>query len=50
MNIKLATLIDIWQIMQLIPPTVPIMITSDNLQWDSTYPNTTVFENDIALN
>ncbi|GAA3994534.1 hypothetical protein [Mucilaginibacter dorajii] len=51
MNIRLGTLTDISQIMQLIAQAVPIMIASgNNLQWDSTYPNTTVFENAITLN
>ncbi|MCQ6958795.1 GNAT family N-acetyltransferase [Mucilaginibacter aquariorum] len=50
MNIRLATLKDIPQIMDLIADVVPLMIASGNLQWDDKYPNPQVFENDIALN
>jgi ribosomal protein S18 acetylase RimI-like enzyme len=50
MLIRLAKLNDIPQIMQLIAEVVPDMNASGNFQWDSTYPNTQVFENDIALN
>jgi ribosomal protein S18 acetylase RimI-like enzyme len=50
MLIRLATLTDIPQIMQLIAEVVPVMIAADNFQWDNTYPNSQVFENDIALN
>ncbi|MFD0792785.1 GNAT family N-acetyltransferase [Mucilaginibacter litoreus] len=49
MNIRLATLTDIPKIMLLIKEVVPIMRESGNLQWDDTYPNPAVFENDIAL-
>jgi len=49
MLIKLATLNDIPQIMQLISRVVPIMIASGNYQWDNTYPNAEVFINDISL-
>jgi GNAT superfamily N-acetyltransferase len=50
MTIRLATLTDIPQIMQLIAEVVPVMNAQGNFQWDSTYPNAQVFENDIALN
>jgi GNAT superfamily N-acetyltransferase len=50
MNIRLATLKDIPQIMDLIADVVPLMIASGNLQWDNKYPNPEVFENDIKLN
>ena len=50
MIIRLATLNDIPAIMQLVDEVVPVMRASGNFQWDSTYPNTKVFENDIALN
>jgi ribosomal protein S18 acetylase RimI-like enzyme len=50
MNIRLAALNDIPQIMQIITDVVPLMIASGNLQWDNTYPNPKVFERDISLN
>jgi len=50
MLIRLATLNDIPQILQLIAEVVPVMNAAGNFQWDSTYPNTTVFENDISRN
>ncbi len=50
MTIRLATLNDIPPIMQLIADVVPAMNALGNFQWDSTYPNAEVFENDIALN
>jgi ribosomal protein S18 acetylase RimI-like enzyme len=49
MNIRLAALNDIPQIMQIIGDVVPTMIASGNLQWDNTYPNPEVFEHDISL-
>jgi GNAT superfamily N-acetyltransferase len=49
MIIRLATLNDIPQIMLLIAEVVPAMRAQGNFQWDSTYPNAQVFENDIAL-
>ena len=48
MIIRLATLNDIPQIIQLIAEIVPAMNAAGNFQWDSTYPNAPVFENDIA--
>jgi GNAT superfamily N-acetyltransferase len=49
MNIRLATLNDIPQIMQIVIDVVPLMIANGNLQWDNTYPNPEVFERDISL-
>jgi GNAT superfamily N-acetyltransferase len=49
MIIRLAALNDIPGIMQLIAEVVPVMNASGNFQWDSTYPNAAVFENDIEL-
>jgi GNAT superfamily N-acetyltransferase len=49
MLIRLATLTDIPQIMQLTAEVVPLMNTAGNMQWDNTYPNAGVFEKDIAL-
>ncbi|SDP48409.1 N-acetylglutamate synthase, GNAT family [Mucilaginibacter sp. OK268] len=48
MLIRLATLNDIPQIMQLIVEVVPVMIASGNLQWDDHYPNIAVFTDDIS--
>ena len=50
MIIRSATLNDIPQIMQLIAEVVPIMNAAGNFQWDATYPNAAVFENDIKFN
>jgi len=50
MIIRLAILEDIPAIMQLVAAVVPAMQASGNFQWDNTYPNTKLFENDIALN
>lgn len=50
MLIRLASLSDIPQIMQLIAGVVPLMNAAGNMQWDNTYPNAAVFGNDIALN
>jgi GNAT superfamily N-acetyltransferase len=50
MIIRLAILSDIPAIMHLIAEVVPVMNTAGNFQWDDTYPNTAVFEKDIALN
>lgn len=49
MLIRLATLNDIPFIMEVIAGLIPEMIASGNLQWDSTYPNTGVFTDDVAL-
>jgi len=50
MHIRLATLTDIPEIMQLIADVVPLMRAAGNMQWDDTYPNPPAFEKDIALN
>ena len=50
MTIRLATLDDVPAIMQLVAAVIPVMQASGNFQWDNTYPNAKVFENDIALN
>jgi GNAT superfamily N-acetyltransferase len=50
MTIRLATLADIPPIMKLIAEVVPAMNALGNFQWDSSYPNAKVFENDIGLN
>ena len=47
-NIRVATLTDIPAIMRVIADVVPIMRAAGNLQWDDTYPNPKVFEDDIA--
>ncbi|MEO6524860.1 MAG: GNAT family N-acetyltransferase [Mucilaginibacter sp.] len=49
MLIRKATLADIPNIMQLIRKVVPLMNAAGNFQWDNTYPNPEVFNNDIAL-
>jgi ribosomal protein S18 acetylase RimI-like enzyme len=49
MQIRLATLTDIPAIMQVITEVVPLMRAVGNLQWDSTYPNPAVFEDDISI-
>lgn len=48
MIIRLATLNDIPAIIELIAEVVPAMNAAGNFQWDSTYPNAAVFEDDIA--
>lgn len=50
MQIREATNDDVAAVMSLITKVVPLMRASGNLQWDSNYPNPTVFERDIALN
>ena len=50
MIVCLASLNDVPEIMELIASVVPVMNAAGNYQWDSTYPNTEVFKNDIALN
>jgi GNAT superfamily N-acetyltransferase len=49
MTIRLATLNDIPGVMRVINEVVPLMRASGNFQWDDTYPNAAVFEEDIAL-
>jgi ribosomal protein S18 acetylase RimI-like enzyme len=48
MIIRKATLNDVPGIMQVIQTIVPLMRAGGNYQWDSTYPNPQVFEQDIA--
>ena len=50
MIIRRAILNDVPGVMQLIAEVVPLMNASGNFQWDNSYPNSAVFENDIALN
>ena len=50
MNIRLANIADIPQIMHLINEVVPVMNAAGNYQWDGHYPNPGVFEADIAKN
>ncbi|QHS56088.1 GNAT family N-acetyltransferase [Mucilaginibacter sp. 14171R-50] len=45
--VRLATLQDIPAIMEVVADVVPIMRAAGNLQWDDTYPNPQVFEDDI---
>lgn len=47
MSVRLATLTDIPAIMNVIHEVIPIMRAAGNLQWDDTYPNPQVFEEDI---
>ncbi|MBO0934558.1 GNAT family N-acetyltransferase [Fibrella aquatilis] len=48
MFIRLATPADIPQLVTLLGRVVPQMQASGNFQWDSTYPNATVFGDDIS--
>ena len=48
MTIRLATPADIPALLNLLRHVVPQMQASGNFQWDDTYPNATVFSNDIA--
>ncbi|GAB2690237.1 hypothetical protein GCM10027037_11470 [Mucilaginibacter koreensis] len=50
LNLRLATENDIPQLMDLVAGIVPLMQAAGNFQWDSTYPNATVFTEDIKLN
>ncbi|HWZ16698.1 MAG TPA: GNAT family N-acetyltransferase [Mucilaginibacter sp.] len=49
MVIRRAHLNDVPAVMQLINEVVPALNAAGNFQWDSTYPNAGVFENDIRL-
>lgn len=49
MNIRQAVKADVPEIMRLVAAVVPAMNAGGNFQWDSTYPNSEVFERDIAL-
>lgn len=48
MRIRRAVLADIPLILELISEVVPLMNAAGNFQWDNTYPDAVVFENDIA--
>jgi len=50
MHLRLATLADVPEIMQLIAGVVPVMQAAGNFQWNSDYPNPEVFESDIDQN
>jgi len=50
MNLRTASLSDINAIMAVVRRVVPLMRASGNLQWDESYPNPGVFEQDVALN
>ncbi len=47
MLIRLATLKDIPAIMQLVSEVVPLMNAGGNFQWDTSYPNSEIFTEDI---
>lgn len=49
MLIRKSTLADIPNIMQLINKVVPLMNAAGNFQWDNSYPNPNVFEDDVRL-
>jgi ribosomal protein S18 acetylase RimI-like enzyme len=50
MTIRTATKADITPIMALIADVVPVMNDAGNFQWDRSYPNARVFEEDIERN
>jgi len=47
MRIRLAVQEDVAPVMGLLRRVVPLMRAAGNLQWDETYPNAAVFEQDI---
>ncbi len=47
--IRPALTADLPEMMLLVAAVVPLMNAAGNFQWDATYPNTSVLENDIAL-
>lgn len=49
MHIREATINDVPAVMSLVTKVVPLMRASGNLQWDAKYPNSAVFERDVAL-
>ena len=49
MQVRQGKLEDIDAVMALVRRVVPLMRASGNLQWDSHYPNPTVFERDVEL-
>ena len=48
MQVRHGVLEDVPGIMALVHRVVPLMVASGNLQWDAHYPNTAVFERDVA--
>ncbi|CCG98894.1 acetyltransferase [Fibrella aestuarina BUZ 2] len=48
MRIREATTADLPALVALLQRVVPLMQAAGNFQWDATYPNETVFGNDIA--
>ncbi|WP_338868242.1 GNAT family N-acetyltransferase [Spirosoma sp. SC4-14] len=48
MTIRLATITDLPALLNLVKRVVPLMHQSGNFQWDTQYPNETVFSQDIA--
>ncbi len=50
MVIRRAILADIKRIIKILENVVPVMNEAGNFQWDHTYPNEAVFEQDILLN
>ena len=48
MLIRLATPNDVPELVTLLKRVVPLMQQAGNLQWDDTYPNEAVFNDDIA--
>jgi len=48
MSVRLATLHDLPALLALLQRIIPLMQEAGNFQWDDTYPNATVFSDDIA--
>ena len=48
MTLRLATPNDVSALLQLVKRVVPLMQQAGNFQWDDTYPNAAVFQDDIA--
>ena len=49
MELRLATPSDVPAALALVRRVVPLMRAAGNYQWDESYPNAEVFENDVAL-
>ena len=49
MELRRAKIEEVPAVMELVRRVVPLMRASGNLQWDSSYPNSTVFGRDVAL-
>ena len=49
MLVRLGTMEDVPAVMALLQQVVPLMLASGNLQWNTDYPNSTVFERDVQL-